>query len=55
MSYRVDKLGDGRTDGQGQRQYPEAKTGLGNKTGWGAFNTNYLIAWNKTYVILKIM
>ena len=28
MSYRVDKLGDGRTDGQGQGQYPEAKTGL---------------------------
>ena len=29
MSYRVDKLGDGRMDGRKQRQYPKAKTGLG--------------------------
>ena len=31
MSYHADKLGDGRRDGQGQRQYPKAKTGLGWK------------------------
>ena len=29
MSYRAEKLGDGRTDGRRQRQYPKAKTGLG--------------------------
>ena len=29
MSYRADKLDEGRTDGGRQRQYPEAKTGLG--------------------------
>ena len=28
MSYRVDKLGDGRTDGSKQRQYLKAKTAL---------------------------
>ena len=33
MSYGADKLGDGRTDGRRQRQYPKAKIDLGLKNG----------------------
>ena len=45
MSYRVDKLGDGRTDGRRQRQYPKAKIGNCDQQLWSKllayFNYNF--------------